>query len=187
MVSSKRSKAQLHTRYPWSSVIIYNGTTIAHYILGGIGIMIGFSFSPWAGYVFGSLYLVFAFMEMYVIMPLTVCPSCAYYRLDNSLCVSGLNIVSRQVANKRDQKAFVKRAEGPFCFNNMYIAALVIPIIAIIAALIVEFSIPLLVILLSLVILLLFWFFVIFPKIACLHCAAKYQCPQAKSMGVREL
>jgi hypothetical protein len=39
---------------------------------------------------------------------------------------------------------------------------------------------------LALVALLLFRFFVIFPKIACLHCAAKYQCPQAGKMGVRE-
>jgi hypothetical protein len=35
--------------------------------------------------------------------------------------------------------------------------------------------------------LLLFRFFVIFPKLACLHCAAKFKCPQAGQMGVRNL
>jgi hypothetical protein len=35
--------------------------------------------------------------------------------------------------------------------------------------------------------LLLFRFFVIFPKIACLHCRAKAVCPQAGAMGVRQL
>jgi hypothetical protein len=35
-------------------------------------------------------------------------------------------------------------------------------------------------------ILLLFRFFIIFPKIACIHCYAKYICPQAGQMGVRE-
>jgi hypothetical protein len=69
----------------------------------------------------------------------------------------------------------------------MYIAALIIPIIAAVPALIVNFSIPLLVIFLALIALLVFRFFVIFTKIACLHCRAKYKCPQAGQMGVREL
>ena len=30
-------------------------------------------------------------------------------------------------------------------------------------------------------------FFVIFPKIACIHYSAKLQCPQAEAMGVRNL
>jgi hypothetical protein len=56
-----------------------------------------------------------------------------------------------------------------------------------IPALILNFSFLLLAIFLAVVGLLLFRFFVVFPKIACVHCSAKYKCPQAEAMGVRNL
>ena len=140
-----------------------------------------------AAWLFGSSYLVFSFVEMYVIMPLTVCPHCVYYRMDKSLCISGLNAVSKMIAREGNRKYFANRAKGLFCFNNMYIASLVIPIVAVIPVLLVNFSVTLLIIFLTLIALFMFRFFVIFLKIACLHCAAKYVCPQAGNMGVREL
>ena len=96
-------------------------------------------------------------------------------------------MISKKIAKEGNPENFAKRAEGLLCFNNMYIAALIIPIITAVPALIVNFSIPLLVIFLALIALLVFRFFVIFTKIACLHCRAKYKCPQADQMGVREL
>ena len=142
-------------------------------------------YNSWIAYLLGSLYLAFSLAEMYVLMPLKVCPNCAYYRLNDSLCISGLNVVSRKVAKEGSIKDFPKRAEGPFCPNNLYMASLVIPIIAMIPALVLDFSFLVLAILLIVVGLLLFRFFVVFPKIACLHCIAKYKCPQAEAMGVR--
>jgi hypothetical protein len=174
-------KAQVYTRYPLLNILIYNGTTIAHYSLGGIGIMIGYD--SLIGYLIGSLYLAFSFGEMYVHMPLRVCPNCVYYKLDNSLCISGLNVVSRKVAKEGNIKDFSNRAKGLLCPNNLYIASLVIPIIAIIPTLILNFSAIVLIILLAVIGLLFFRFFVIFPKIACVHCRAKNVCPQAKQMG----
>jgi hypothetical protein len=185
MQSDKNPKAKLYSRYPLSSVLIYNGSTILHFLLGGIGIVLGYSFSPWAGYTFGVLYLVFSFIEMYVVMPLAVCPNCIYYRAKDSICISGLNILSKKIAKEGDLKDFSRRAEGLFCPNNLYLASLVVPILAMIAALIVNFSGTLLLIFLAVLGLLLFRFFVIFPRIACLHCCAKYECPQAGAMGVR--
>jgi hypothetical protein len=120
-------------------------------------------------------------------MPLKVCPNCVYYKAQDSLCISGSNIVSRRIAQAGDPNNFAKRAEGLLCPNNLYLASLIVPIIAIIPAVIVNFSIVLLGIFLALVGLLLFRFFVIFPKLACLHCAAKFKCPQAGQMGVRNL
>ena len=187
MSSKTKPKAKLHTRYPLSSILVYNGSTVAHYLLGGIGIIIGYNFSSWAGYFFGVLYLVFAFVEMYVIMPLTICPNCVYYKLEDALCISALNVVSKRIAGEGNLENFPKRAEGVFCFNNMYISALIIPIIAIIPALLLNYSAPLLIIFLALLALLVFRFFIIFAKIACLHCRAKFKCPQAGQMGVREL
>ena len=83
----------------------------------------------------GSIYLAFSFTEMYVHMPLKVCCNCVYYKLENSLCISGLNIVSRRIAKEGCTKAFSNRAKGVLCPNNLYIASLVVPIIAIIPAL----------------------------------------------------
>ena len=180
-MSSKKS-VNLYTKYPLSSVLTYNGTTILHFLLGGTGIILGYN--SWIGYLLGSLYIVFSFVEMYVHMPLKVCPNCVYYKLDNSLCISGLNVVSRKVAKEGNVKAFPSRAEGLFCPNNLYIASLVIPIIAMIPALVLNFSFLVLAILLIVVGLLVFRFFVIFPKIACAHCRAKNVCPQAQSMGL---
>ncbi len=187
MQSEKGTKAKLYIRYPKSSVIIYNGSTIIHFLLGGIGIALGYSFSSWAGTTFGFLYLVFSFLEMYVIMPLKVCPNCIYYRAKDSLCISGLNILSKKIAKEGDLKNFPKRAKGLFCPNNLYLVSLIVPVLAMIPALIVNFSIVLLLIFLIVLSLLLFRFFIIFPKVACLHCMAKFNCPQAEAMGVRNL
>jgi hypothetical protein len=185
MQSEKETKAKLYSRYPLSSVLIYNGSTILHFLLGGIGITLGYGFLPWAGYTFGVLYLVLSLVEMYVVMPLTVCPNCVYYRAKDSLCVSGLNVLSKKIAKEGDLNDFPGRAAGLFCPNNLYLASLIVPIVAMIPALIVNFSVALLLIFLAVVSLLLFRFFVIFPRIACLHCRAKYACPQAGAMGVR--
>jgi len=179
---SSKNTVKVYTRYPLSSVLIYNGTTILHFLLGGTGIILGYN--SWIGYLLGSLYLAFSFVEMYMLMPLKVCPNCVYYMLDNSICISGMNMVSRKVAKKGDVKDFPRRAKGPFCPNNLYIASLVIPIMVMIPALVLNFSVPVLAILLIVVGLLLFRFFVIFPKIACVHCRAKNVCPQAQSMGL---
>jgi len=176
------NKVQVYTRYPTSSILIYNGTTVVHFLLGGIGIILGYN--SLIGYILGSLYLALSFAEMYVHMPLKVCPNCVYYKLDNSICISGLNVVSRKIAKEGNVNDFPSRAKGLFCSNNLYIASLVIPIIAIIPALILNFSFLVLTTLLIVVGLLLFRFFVIFTKIACIHCRAKNVCPQARSMGL---
>ena len=179
----KRPKAEVYPRYPLSTVIIYNGSIILHYVLGGVGIIL--SFDSLAAYIAGVLYLVFAFGQMYIIMPLDVCRNCVYLKMENSLCVSGMNVIAQRFAKEGSTKNFPHRAEGLFCHNNAYIAALLAPIIVMIPALILNFSFPVLGILIALIILLLYRFFILFPREACIHCAAKGICPQAEAMGVR--
>jgi hypothetical protein len=111
----EKNKANLYTRYPLSSVLIYNGTTILPFLLGAFGIILGYCFSSWAGYTFGALYLVLSFVEMYVIMPLSVCPNCVYYRAKDGRCISGLNLLSNKLAKAGDLTDFPQRAEGLFC------------------------------------------------------------------------
>jgi hypothetical protein len=183
MTVSHSVKARGYTRYPLSSLLIYNGVTLLHYLLGGFGIMLGYRFA-WPAYLLGALYLAFAFIQMYVLMPLLVCPNCVYYKLKDSLCISGLNRVTRKIAPEGSIDDFAKRGEGLLCHNNLYMAAKIFPLLAMLPALILNFSLALLVIFLAVVGLLCFRIFVIFPKIACVHCRAKNICPNAKSMGL---
>jgi len=185
MSVNNSSKTIVYTSYPLSSLLIYNGVTVAHYVLGGIGIMLGYNFS-WAAYLLGSLYLAYAFVQMYVLMPLMVCPNCVYYKWNDARCISGLNLVSKRVAREGDVKDFAGRGEGLLCHNNLYMAAKIVPIVVMIPALILNFSPILLAILLAVVGLLLFRIFVVFPKIACVHCRAKNICPNAESMGLSD-
>jgi hypothetical protein len=174
----------LYSRYPLRSIVTYNGLTLAHFLLGAAGFMIGYR--DWPGYLLGSVYLAFALIEMYLVMPLKVCPNCVYYRLENSVCISGLNLFSRKVATQGNLKDFEDRARGFFCANNLYLAGLALPVIGIIPALFLNFSLALLIIFVLLLGLLLFRFFVVFPKIACNHCRAKNICPNARQMGLGE-
>jgi hypothetical protein len=140
--------------------------------------------ASWLGVALGSLYLTFAFAQMYVLMPLMVCPNCVYYRLESSRCISGMNWISKKVAREGQIRDFSKRGEGLFCHNNLYMAAKVLPIVAIIPALILNFSFLLLAIFLAVVGLLLFRIFIVFPKIACIHCRSRNICPNAQAMGL---
>ncbi|MHA2034889.1 MAG: hypothetical protein ACXACX_20725 [Candidatus Hodarchaeales archaeon] len=180
-----KTRAEVYPKFPIFRILIYEFSTIFHYLLGGLGLILGYLFLPW-GALIGTIYLVFAFLQMYILMPLIVCPNCVYYRMENGRCVSGLNKISRKIAKEGKPEDFPKRAEGIFSYNNIYMAALFIPIIGIIPALILNFSWVLLGILFGVVGLLLFRFFVIFPKIACLHCSAKYTCPIGEQIGVRD-
>ncbi|MGA1793415.1 MAG: hypothetical protein ACMUHM_05645, partial [Thermoplasmatota archaeon] len=176
---------KLYKRYPISSIFLYDGVTILHYVLGGFGITFAYSFFDYS-YIFGAVYLAFALFQMYVWMPLLVCPSCVYFRMEDGRCISGLNQLSRRSADEKPLEDFEKRAKGILSPNNLYMAALIIPIVAIIPGLVIDFDLLVLGILISVVLLMLFRIFVIFPKVACVHCMARYRCPNARQMGLGE-
>ena len=124
---------------------------------------------------------------MYIIMPLAVCPNCVYYSMEDGRCASSLNRVAKKVASEGDPKDLSKRAEGLLCHNNLYLASLIGPIILMIPALVLNFSFLLLAVFLTVVALLLFRFFYIFTNVACVHCSAKHDCPNAERTGVRDM
>ena len=166
--------------------MIYSGCTILHYLFDGFGIIIGYNFlNPgWLSSLFGLIYIIFAFVQMYVIMPLTVCPNCVYYKMKDSVCTSGLNLVSRRLAKPGDIKNFSRRAEGAISHNKLYMDSLFIPVVFIIIALILNFSVLLLALFLTVLGLFMLRYFVIFKRVACVHCALKHRCPNAKAMGI---
>jgi hypothetical protein len=180
-----KTKSTVYTQYPLSSVALYNGLTVTHFLLGGLGVFLGFS--GWtAGYWLSALYVVFAFGQMYLIMPMRVCPNCAYYRLDGARCISALNLLSHRLAGSGRPVDFRKRAKGPLCHNNLYLAALIAPVPLIIVGLVLNYSVTLLAILVAVIGLALLRFFILIPKVACAHCHAKTKCPNAAQMGLNK-
>jgi hypothetical protein len=184
-VTETTDKAELYTRYPISSVVIYNGTTALHYLLGSLGIAL--AYPGWWGRALAGVYLAAAVVQMWLLMPLTVCPSCVYVRLEQALCISGLNVVTRRLGLEGEPAAFGDRARGAACHNTLYMGSLILPALAMLPGLALSFSWALVLVFGAVVGLLLYRFFVVFPKLACLHCRAKYVCPNAEPMGVREL
>ncbi|MHA2185948.1 MAG: hypothetical protein ACXAAI_13215 [Promethearchaeota archaeon] len=183
--NSTKPKARVYQKFPIIRVVIYEGSTILHYLIGGAGLILGYTFLT-LGFLIGVIYVIFAFLQMYILMPLTVCPNCVYYRMKDSRCVSGLNLISRKIAKEGKPEDFPKRSEGILCYNNIYMATLFFPIIVSFPALILNFSFILLYFVITVIGLLLFRFFIIFPKIACLHCNAKFTCPIGEQIGVRD-
>jgi hypothetical protein len=174
--------ARVYRVYPASSVLLYNGVTLAHFGFGTLGILVGFETWPTLAWILGGAYLLFALGQMYVLMPLKVCPACAYRRMDGARCVSALNLVSARLAAPRDPDRFPERARGVLCHNNLYMAALGVPLLLMLPGLVADFSILLLGLFLTLAALLAVRMFVLFTKVACVHCAAKGACPNAQAM-----
>jgi hypothetical protein len=172
----------VYTRYPLRNVAIYNGVTAAHFGLGAAGLIVGYGRWPEAAWAAGLVYLAFALGQMYVLMPLTVCPSCVYRRIDGGRCVSAMNLVSERIAPLADPDDFPLRARGVLCHNNLYMASLIAPLALLLPALLLDFGWPLLSIYIAIVALFVLRLFVIFPRVACGVCAAKGRCPNAKAM-----
>jgi len=176
--------ATVYTRYPLANIAIYNGVTLAHYGLGAAGIVLGYARWPAMGWTAGLVYLGFALAQMYVLMPLTVCPSCVYRRMDVARCVSAMNLVSARIAPLADPRDFPRRAEGVLCHNNLYMASLIAPLVILLPALLVAFSWAVLAMFLGVVALFALRLFVVFPRVACGVCVAKGRCPNAQAMGL---
>ena len=170
--------------YPLWSVALYNGGTLVHFGLGAAGLAVANDRWPALGWVLTIVYLVVALGQMYVMMPLAVCPSCVYRTMAGSRCVSAMNIVSARLRRSRPPADFAQRAQGVFCHNNLYLGSLVAPIPLILVGLIASFSLAALALMAAVAALLAFRIFVIFRRTACPHCAAKGRCPNAKAMGI---
>ena len=121
--------ASVYRIYPLASVLLYNGVTLAHFGLGMVGILVGFRTWPMLAWILAVAYLLFALTQIYVVMPLKVCPACAYRRMEGARCVSALNVISARLTAPRDPDRFSQRARGPLCHNNLYMAALVVPLL----------------------------------------------------------
>lgn len=181
---SSKAKTELYAVYPWSSVLAYHGVTVAHFVLAGLGLYLGFGESGLSS-ALAIVYVLFAFGQMYVIMPLKVCPHCVYTRMEGrARCVSALNLLSMRIAGPGKPQKFKNRAKGILCHNNLYLAALLAPVPLLLVGLALNFSAGLVAITAAVVGLLVFRFVVLFKQVACVHCHAKQRCPNAAQMGL---
>lgn len=179
-------KAILYKRFPLLSILLYNGTTVLHFFIGGVILLYLHRFWGAFSIVAAAVYFILSMLEMYLLMPLSVCRHCVYFRMENGLCISGMNIVTKKLVGSGNPLNFPNRAKGPFCPNNLYIVSLLLPLLYGIPILIVNFTRPLLYLVGLVFILLVVRFMLIVPKLACVHCLSKFVCPQAGQMGVRE-
>lgn len=182
MSSGSKSIPSAYTQYPMSSILLHNVLTIVHFLLGGAGFILGYR--SWLGYLLGGLYLVFAFGQMYLLMPLLVCRHCEYRFQEDGRCISGNNLLARAIGRPGSLEDFPRRAQGVLCHNNLYLAALALPVLGLIPALILNFSWVVLGILLSVLGLLLVRMFVVIPRVACSRCRSAPICPNAQAMGI---
>jgi len=177
--------SDVHRRYPLRDVALYNGVTIVHFGLAAFGLLVAFSRWPAAAWVLTIAYLVVAYGQMYVVMPLVVCAACAYTTLPGARCVSGLNLVAARLGRRAPAEEFEgRRTKGVLSHNKLYMGSLVAPVPLLAVGLVVDFSPLALAALLGVAALLAFRIVVVFRRTACPHCAARGRCPNAKAMGI---
>lgn len=164
-------------------MLVYHISLGLHYVLGAIGLAVGFAFLGY-GDIIGAFYLAFAIFQLYILMPFIVCPHCVYSRLGGSRCIAGSNIIAKELSERGDPNRFADRAKGLLCHNTLYMAALILPIAGMGIALFIDFSYLLLGLFLSVLGLMLFRVFVVFRMIACVNCLARFKCPNAAMMDL---
>ncbi|UCH88135.1 MAG: hypothetical protein JSV49_07660 [Thermoplasmata archaeon] len=82
--------------YPQSGVVVGNAAMILWFVLGAIACWF---FNPWIGLI----YLIAAFIIVYIIFKKIVCTNCYYY---GKRCHLGWGILSSKMFNKGDIKLF---------------------------------------------------------------------------------
>ncbi len=173
-----------HRSYPLPYVVLYNTTTGGYFLVGTLGIaVIGMS-GPSIG--LAAAYLLFALGQAYVYMPLSVCPHCAYARIRDGRCVSGMDCISRTLRDPRDPEGLTDRERDRFGHNAVFHTALLFPLIVMLVGFAYGFSWPLAATFLIAVGLLTLRIHLVLPRMACPHCASRGICPNARSMGVAD-
>ena len=139
--SAAPDEARSFRRYPLWRVLCLNGLTVAHYLLGCAAILLAYRSYPLVGWPCGLAYLVFATVQLYVLMPLVVCPGCVYRSVRGGRCPSDLNLLSaRLCAPSPSALEFQERSHGALCQSSLCLWAWVVPVPLALPGLVVSFS-----------------------------------------------
>ena len=128
-------------RYPLWRVVALNGLTVVHYLVGGGAILAAYRDYPIVGWPLGVAYLVFAMVQLYVLMPQVVCPGCVYRTIRDGRCPSGLNLISARLAPPAASAVeFGQRTHGALCQSSLCLWSWLMPVPLALPGLVVSFS-----------------------------------------------
>ena len=169
-------------RYPLWMVLSLNGLTLVQYAVGCAAIALSYRSYPIVGWPVAVAYVVYAVMQLYVLMPLVVCPACVYSSIRNGRCANGLNLISvRFSPSPVPGPGFEERTRGALCQSSLCLLSLVLPVPLAVPGLVVSFSWMGLALTLAVGALAGVRLAYIAPRAVCSHCLARRWCPAARS------
>ena len=121
-------------------------------------------------------------MQLYVLMPLVVCPACVYRSIRDGRCASGLNLVSARLCPPTAHAgAFAERTQGALCQSSLCFWSWVAPVPLAVPGLAVSFSWLALTLTAAVVVLTVIRLTVVMRLAVCPHCLARRWCPMARA------
>ena len=169
-------------RYPLWRVLCLNGLTVVHYAVGCAAILVAYRSYPILGWPIGLAYLVFAVVQLYVLMPLVVCPGCVYATVRDGRCASGLNLVSaRFAAPSAHAIGFEERTQGALCQSSLCLWSWVLPVPLALPGLALSFSWIGLALTATVALLTVIRLAVVERLVVCSRCLARRWCPVARA------
>jgi hypothetical protein len=169
-------------RYPLWRVLCLNGLTVVHYLLGCAAILIAYRGYPILGWPIGLAYFVFAVVQLYVLMPLVVCPGCVYRTVRGGRCASGLNLISARLCPPSPGAIdFEERTHGALCESSLCLWSLVLPVPLALPGLALSFSWPALLLTVTVAALTVIRLAVVTRRAVCPHCLARRWCPVVRA------
>ena len=168
-------------RYPLWRVLVVNGLTVIHYVAGASAIVFAYPNHPILGWPIGLAYLVYAMVQLYVLMQLLVCPGCVYRSIQGGRCPSALNLISARLRAPAQMAGFETRAQGALCQSSLCLWALLVPLPIALPGLVISFSWAGLAFSLRVATLTMVRLAGVFRLVVCSHCLARRWCPVAKA------
>jgi hypothetical protein len=176
------ARSKSFRRYPLWRVLSVNGLTIAHYGAGCAAIVLAYRDYPIVGWPVALAYFVFAVVQLYVLMPLVVCPGCVYRTIQDGRCASGLNLISARLCPPSVPTVeFAERSHGALCQSSLCFWSWVFPVPVAVPGLALSFSWIGLALTLTVAALIVVRLAVVFRLIVCSHCLARRWCPVART------
>ncbi len=169
-------------RYSLWRVLCLNALTLGHYLVGCAAILIAYRSYPILGWPLGVAYLVFSVVQLYVLMPLVVCPGCVYRTVRDGRCASGLNLVSNRLCPPSPRAAeFEERTHGALCQSSLCLWSWILPVPLALPALAVSFTWSALALTATVAVLAVVRLAVVERLVVCSHCLAHRWCPVARA------
>jgi hypothetical protein len=180
--NASADEARSFRRYPLWRVLCLNGLTVAHYFLGCAAILLAYRSYPVLGWPLGLGYLVFAFVQLYVLMPLVVCPGCVYRSVRDGRCPSGLNLISARLCPPSASAIeFRQRTHGALCQSSLCLWSWVLPVPLALPGLALSFSWLAATLTATVAALAVIRLALVTKRAVCSHCLARRWCPVVRT------